>query len=313
MAADAEVHPIRQGSVEANGIRFGFLEAGSGPLVLLLHGFPDDAWTWSHQLPALAASGYRAVAPFMRGYPPTGPAPDGAYDVVSLGGDVAALIQELDGGPAYVVGHDWGAVATYGAIATKPEVIKRAAVIAVGHPSTFPAVLALPAHAHRAFHVWYFQLEGIADVVRGTELAIIDYLWQLWSRPGHEDEEHVERVKRETLVPDGALEAALSYYPALSRLRFEPEIVAQVTQPVSVPMLAIFGSDDAGAALSEGEEANFTGPYRREIVDGAGHFVQRERPETTTELLLEWFGTGEREPAAVGGSSPVERVREGSV
>jgi pimeloyl-ACP methyl ester carboxylesterase len=302
MTAHSRDDSITQASVEANGIRFGYLEAGNGPLVLLMHGFPDDAWTWSHQLPALAAAGYRAVAPFMRGYPPTAPAPDGAYDMVALGGDVAALIRALDGGPAYVVGHDWGAIATYGAIATNPEVIERAAVIAIGHPSTFATVLADPAQAHRGFHIWYFQLERIAEVVRATDFAIVDYLWQLWSH-GHEDRAHIERVKRETLAPEGALEAALSYYSALSRLRFQPEIVAQVTQPVSVPLLAIFGGNDPGATVSEGQEVNFTGPYRREIVDGAGHFVQRERPEETSRLLLEWLATGEQEKATAAVTS----------
>jgi pimeloyl-ACP methyl ester carboxylesterase len=298
MATGTDAHQIREGAVEANGIRFGFLEAGSGPLVLLLHGFPDDAWTWSRQLPAFAACGYRAVAPFMRGYPPSEPAPDGAYDMVTLGEDVTALIRALDGGSAYVVGHDWGAVATYAAIATSPTLIARAAVIAIGHPSTFGAVLATPENVHGSFHIWYFQLERIAEVVRETGFAIIDYLWQLWSSPGHEDRKHIERVKRETLTPDGALEAALSYYRALARLRFQPEIVAQVTQPVAVPLLAIFGANDPGAALSDGEEAHFTGEYRREIIDGAGHFVHREQPQATTRLLLEWLGAAGHEPAA---------------
>jgi pimeloyl-ACP methyl ester carboxylesterase len=302
MATSSQPDQIREGMIEANGIRFGFLEAGSGPLVLLLHGFPDNAWTWSHQLLAFAASGYRAVAPFMRGYPPTEPAPDGAYDMATLGGDVAALIDALGDRPAYVIGHDWGAIATYGAVATNPESIKRAAVIALGHPSTFGAVLASPELAHRSFHIWYFQLDRIEEVVRETGFAMIDYLWQLWSPPGHEDREHIERVKRETLAPEGALEAALSYYRDLSKLRFQPEVVAQMTQPVAIPMLAIFGENDAGAALSEGEEAHFTGGYRREIVAGAGHFVQRERPEATTRILLEWFAAAEHEPAAAATS-----------
>jgi pimeloyl-ACP methyl ester carboxylesterase len=298
MATDSEPRQIRQGTVEANGIRFGFLEAGNGPLVLLLHGFPDDAWTWSHQLPAFAEAGYRAVAPFMRGYPPSEPAPDGAYDMVTLGEDVAGLIRELDGGPAYVVGHDWGAIATYGAIATSPTSIRRAAVIAVGHPSTFGAVLATPEQVHAGFHIWYFQLERIAEVVRETGFAMIDYLWELWSAPRHEDREHIDRIKRETLAPEGALEAALSYYRAIGQLRFQPEVVARLAQPVSVPVLAIFGANDPGAAVSAGEETNFTGEYRREIVDGAAHFVQREQPQTTTRLLLEWLGATEQESAA---------------
>src|SRR5919112_1132686 len=100
---------MRECRVHANGIEFGYLEAGEGPLVLLLHGFPDDAHTWSAQMDGLAGAGYRAVAPFMRGYPPTGPAPDGRYDAEVLGADVAGLVEALgDGSPAFVVGHDWG-------------------------------------------------------------------------------------------------------------------------------------------------------------------------------------------------------------
>jgi pimeloyl-ACP methyl ester carboxylesterase len=297
LTASSEANSIRQGSVKANGIRFGYLEAGTGPLVLLLHGFPDDAWTWSHQLSALADSGYRAVAPFMRGYPPTDPAPDGAYDMATLGADVIALADALGGDPAYVIGHDWGAVATYGAIATEPDVIKRTGVIAVGHPSTFASVLAIPENAHRAFHIWYFQLEGIAEVVRGTGFSMIDYLWELWS-PGHEDHEHIERIKRETLAPEGALEAALAYYPALSRLRFQPEVVMRMTQSVAVPVLAIFGANDPLAKSSEGDGAHFNGPYHREVVNDAGHFVQRERPQKTTQLLLDWFAAEEHAPTS---------------
>jgi pimeloyl-ACP methyl ester carboxylesterase len=288
MTQSTDTNAIREGTVEANGIRFRFLEAGEGPLVLLLHGFPDDAWSWSHQVPALADAGYRVVAPFMRGYPPTEIPSDGRYDMVTLGRDLVELIQALDGSPANVVGHDWGAVATYGAVATNPDVLRRVAVIAIGHPATFAGVLATPAQAHHAFHIWYFQLEGIADVLRGTDLAIVDYLWQHWSPDGGDDE-HIARVKRETLAQPGALEAALSYYRDLSDLRFKPDVVAQMTKPSPAPTLAIFGANDPVRVLSEGEETNFTGPYRREIVEGAAHFVQRERPEEVTRLLLDWI------------------------
>src|SRR6266550_5467475 len=108
---------IRERSVEANGLQFACLESGDGPLVLLLHGFPDIASTWSQVIPVLTDSGYRVVAPFMRGYPPTDIPHDGRYDPAALGDDAAGLVNGLnDGEPAFVVGHDWGALATYAAI-----------------------------------------------------------------------------------------------------------------------------------------------------------------------------------------------------
>ena len=104
---------MKEGSVEANGLTFRYLEEGEGPLVLLLHGFPDNAMTWDRVMPGLADAGYRAVAPFMRGYPPSEIPADGRYDAAALAGDVAALIDALnDGRPAFVMGHDWGAIAT---------------------------------------------------------------------------------------------------------------------------------------------------------------------------------------------------------
>ena len=95
--------------VRVNGLEFAYLESGDGSLVLLLHGFPDTAHSWSHQMPALAAAGYRAVAPYLRGFPPTEIPRDGFFDKATLATDIAELIRELSGGaPVYLVGQDWG-------------------------------------------------------------------------------------------------------------------------------------------------------------------------------------------------------------
>src|SRR5580765_1168097 len=101
---------LRQGRVRANGLTFATLEAGDGPLVLCLHGFPDHARSFRHQLPALAAAGFRAVAPFMRGYAPTEVPPDGPYQSAALAQDAVALIDALGYQRAAIFGHDWGAV-----------------------------------------------------------------------------------------------------------------------------------------------------------------------------------------------------------
>ena len=106
---------LTTGRVNANGIDFHYLEVGSGPLVLCMHGFPDHAYSFRHLLPELAQAGFRAVAPFMRGYAPTGTPQDGRYQTALLGQDVLALIDVLSDESASIVGHDWGARAVYGA------------------------------------------------------------------------------------------------------------------------------------------------------------------------------------------------------
>jgi pimeloyl-ACP methyl ester carboxylesterase len=281
---------MQQGTVEANGITFTYLEEGQGPLALLLHGFPDNALTWDRVTPALAGAGYRVVAPFMRGYPPTGIPADGRYGPGVLGDDVAALIEALGGGPAFVLGHDWGAIATYSAAARHPDAIRRAIVMAGAHPASTIGIFNMPPLLHGAFHVWLFQLQGFAEqALTANDFALVDYLWDLWS-PGHGDLEHVKRVK-ETLRAPGAVDAALAYYRSLIRTPLEdPEFTERSFEPTKTPVLSIHGSNDGLAALADGEEQHFAGEYRHELVEGAGHFVQREQPERVAELAIEWFG-----------------------
>src|SRR5262249_33543662 len=115
--------------VRANGIDFTYLEEGRGPTVFLVHGFPDNARSWSHQIPVLSARGYRVIAPFLRGYPPTEIPAVGYYDSATLALDVKELIVALGGGePAFLVGQDWGAGITYNVTAAFPELIRRAVV-----------------------------------------------------------------------------------------------------------------------------------------------------------------------------------------
>ena len=123
---------VRAATVRANGLQFGVLEAGSGPLALCLHGFPDAAYTWRHLLPALAGAGFHAVAPFMRGYAPTVVPADGAYHLGALVADAVALHEVLGGdGDAVLIGHDWGAEAAYEAAAFAPDRWRRLVTLAV--------------------------------------------------------------------------------------------------------------------------------------------------------------------------------------
>jgi pimeloyl-ACP methyl ester carboxylesterase len=283
------MHEVHERSITANGLRFAYLEAGEGPLVLLLHGFPDNARTWDVQLDALAGAGYRAVAPFLRGYAPT-QVPDEGYGIPLHGEDAAALIEELGDGPARVVGHDWGAGAAFAVMHNRPELVERATIVAASHPATLLSTFESPSLIHHLFHVWFFQLERFSpDAVRANDYALIDYLWEHWSE-GHDHSAHVARVKEESLSQPGAIELMLGYYRRLVNAPVEsPEFVARAFEPVTVPVQTIFGGDDPARALADGEDGLFTGGYRRHLVEDAGHFVHRDRPEEFNALLLEWL------------------------
>ena len=284
---------IQQGRIRANGVDFAFLEAGSGPLVLLLHGYPDNAWTWEHQIPALAETGYRVVAPFLRGYPPTGTIAGGFHDRATLALDIAALIDGLGRGvPCLLVGQDWGAALSYGVLAAFPERVSRAVLMAIPHPAVIASSLSSPAQVHRAFHWWFFQLPDLPEqIIPADDFAFIDYLWNDWS-PGHDDATHIARIKT-MLAQPGAVEATLDYYraafnparqdPALSELR------ARLDQPITVPTLALCGGDDVRAEPMSAQAHLFTGAYRFEIVPGCGHFLHRERPDEITGRILDWL------------------------
>lgn len=281
--------------VDANGLAFAYLEAGEGPLVVLLHGFPDSARTWSAQIGALAGGGYRAVAPFLRGYPPTEIPADGRYDVTTLGNDLIELIGVLGRGePAFVVGHDFGSMMVYAALAEAPETIRRAAIVAVPHPLTFARIALTPQLVHHSYHLWFLSTPGIGLAgAAHDDMALIDYIWDQWTPPETDNSEHIARVREETLSIPGALEAAVGYYPALVGTVEEPGIPPALMKPMDVPMLAIYGEDDPIPALIAADEAqHFPAGYRRADVAGARHFVHRDAPEVVNRLLLDWLGRG---------------------
>jgi len=286
---------MREGRVQANGLDFAYLAEGSGPLLLCLHGFPDNAWSWERQIPAFAAAGYRVVAPFLRGYAPTAVPADGWYDRATLAADVRALVEALGNGPAVIVGQDWGAAITYGAIAAFPELFARAVVMAIPHPAMIRESLTSPRQVHRAFHWWFFQLPHIPEMaVAADDFAFIDYLWEYWSSPGHDDRAHIARVKR-SLAGEGSLAAAIGYYrAALDPTKQDPALAdlrARLEQPIAVPTFALCGGDDIRADVMERQKQHFTGPYTYRVIPGCGHFLHRERPAEVTRAVLDWLAT----------------------
>lgn len=273
--------------VQANGVRFAYLEQGEGPLVMFMHGFPDNAWSYRKQLQVFADAGYRAVAPFLRGYAPTEIPADGIYDPIALGKDLEALIAMLsDDGQARVVGMDWGGTSTFQALATAPSAIKAAVVMNTAHPITFSSIRRDPDAVRSIFHFYFFQLPGAESAVNVEGLPFVDYLWKLWS-PTFKNEDHLRSIKQ-TLSSPGTMAAALKYYGGLFNAGFERRLPMNSMQ---APTLTIYGGNDPTARYSMKEEPFFKGPYRRIVLPDVGHFPHLEREAEVTGLIMDWFKT----------------------
>jgi len=278
-------------------LTFHALEAGSGPLALCLHGFPDDAHTWRHQMPALVDAGYHVVAPFMRGYAPTAQPADGRYDVMALGEDVAALLEALDAQDAVVIGHDWGAVATYfGALLAAPR-IRAIVTLAVPYgPAFFQALREDYAQQRRSWYMVFFQHRLADEALARNDFAFIERLWRDWSPAWTPPAETLEAV-RETFRRPGTAAAALAYYRASMGPVFEapPEqldgMIAGMGMPIAAPALYLHGADDGcvGSELVRGMDGFFPAGLRTEILPGAGHFVHHEQPDVVNRLVHEFL------------------------
>ena len=281
--------------IRANGLDFAYIEEGTGPLVMLLHGFPDTAQTWGHQISALAAAGYRAVAPCLRGYYPSEIPSDGFYDKATLATDIAELIRSLGGGkPVHLVGQDWGAIISYAVLAAFPELIGRAVVMAVPHPAQVAKSMLDAKHIHRSFHWWFFQLPDLPEkAIVENDFAFIDYLWRYWTSAGYEDLAHLRKVKAMLSEP-GVLAATLGYYRAmLDPKKWDPrlhDMRQAMDRPIAVPTLALCGSDDLRGELMHDQAQYFCGEYSYQEVAGAGHFLHREKSGEVTRLMLDWLG-----------------------
>lgn len=289
---------LREGRVTANGLDFAYLEAGSGPLALCLHGFPDSPYSYRHLMPALAGAGYRAVAPFMRGYAPTAIPADGSYAISDLCDDANGLHEALGGdGDAVIIAHDWGVGGGWCAPLRAPERWRKVVVANIPPLAVYGQLLFAPEQIYRVCHFWFFQM-AIADaIIPGGDFAFIDHIWSIWS-PGYDASEDLSRAK-DCLRDPANLAAALGYYRVnFDRDRFGSEewMAEQGALWGAVPTqptLYLHGSDDGmlpvddaalaqvGAILAKGSEAV--------RVQGAGHFLLVEQPGQVNDRVLRFL------------------------
>lgn len=288
---------ISTGSASANGIDVTYLHAGSGPLALCLHGFPDSAHTWRHLLPALADAGFHAVAPFMRGYAPTSVPDDGLFQTGALSADAHALHEVLGGdGDAVLVGHDWGAPTVYGAAAHAPDRWRRVVGMAVPPGGALGAAFFNNLdQIKRSWYMFFFQ-HGFSDmVVPANDLAFIDMIWDDWS-PGYPADADVAHVK-DCLRDPANLAAALGYYRATlgdgPRSEEYDAIQNAGGGELTQPTLYLHGRNDGCIGVEVAESAREMSPWATvEIVDDAGHFLQLEQPDVVNARILEFLTAG---------------------
>jgi pimeloyl-ACP methyl ester carboxylesterase len=276
---------IGERAVETNGVTYGYLADGpdDGPLALCLHGFPDCAWTWRHLLPDLAGAGYRAVAPFLRGYAPTSVAPDGRYGTEAIAADVAGLHTALGGDSrAVLIGHDWGAVVAYEASVSQPDRWCKVVAAAVPPgPAFITALLTDYRQQKRSWYMFLFQMPLADIIVANNDLAFIDGLWADWS-PGYDASADLPRVK-DSLRDPANLAAALGYYRAMfgeSSAGAGADLGAGAAQP----RLYLHGANDGCVGVE------WAGPDAEVIAD-AGHFLHVEQPAEVNRRILKFLAS----------------------
>jgi pimeloyl-ACP methyl ester carboxylesterase len=282
--------------IDVNGAQYCYLESGQGPMVLLIHGYPDNAYSWESQIRFLTTAGFRVIAPFTRGYAPTKTQQGSFYDRASLVVDMVSIIDQLnDGEPVYLVGQDWGAAISYGILGAFPEKVSRAMVLAIPHPVEVQRTLKKSLrHCIRSFHWFLFQIPWLPErVIRGSKGRFLSFLWKLWS-PDFNDSKHVNYISKSMLEGRG-IEDTLAYYRSAMQKKYRDPKYTQVfnrlNNTIKVPTRVLCGQQDMRKEMLPRAADCFDvkAEYQWSLVNNAGHFLHREQPKIVNDEILKWL------------------------
>lgn len=300
------MQPPADRTIRTNGIELHVTEQGAGPPVVLLHGFPELGYSWRHQLPALAAAGFHAVAPDLRGFGRSSrPAEVDAYDVLTLADDVAGLLDALDAPEAVIVGHDWGANLAWWFALAHPGRTRAVAGLSVPFIPR-PPMAPLPVLRERlgdAFYFVWFQEPGVADAALARDVrrtlataAVWDAEWAQRdddppTPPWASEEELAVYVREFTRT---GFTGGLNWYRNLDRNWERTEHLA--TRRIAAPALFLTGDRDPVRRFvpHQAMDGWVTDLRDKVFVAGAGHFVQQERPGEVNAALLGFLASLEQ-------------------
>ncbi len=286
---------LREGYAEVGDVTLHYVEAGDGPLVLLLHGFPEFWYGWRQQIAPLVKAGFRVVAPDLRGYNLSSK-PDSFTDYTAdkPADDIRGLIRELGAESAMVVGHDWGGSVAWTLAMNHPEVVDRLAILNAAHPRKLNEGLRSPRQLLRSWYFFYFQSPRL------PERRARRRHWRFFkrflrdARPPYTEQE-IDRYVEAWSQP-GAAKAMIDYYRAAVRLGSKQEI-----RPVSAPTRVIWGQGDRylGRKLAEPHKDDVPNLDRVERLPNASHWVHHDEAERVNELLVDFLAPGSKSATAV--------------
>lgn len=298
-ATDAVIRaigPWEHRDVAANTARFHIVEAGQGPLVVLLHGFPMFWWTWRKIIPQFSENGYRVVAMDLRGYGGSDHTPHG-YDPMTIAADIRGLIYALGETKAILVGHDWGAISAWAVAAMHPEVVAGLVSVSMPHPKRLRRqILADTVQRKALSYIYAFQIPFYPErkLVKNQGIEVENIL-RNWSGSDWPDSE-TAAVYRAALLGHASAHCALEYHRWA--LRSIPRkdgrtYQSKMENPISAPVLQIHGELDGAITPRTAERDNkyIQGPYDYYLMPDVGHFPHEENPDEFSNIIFEWIKT----------------------
>jgi pimeloyl-ACP methyl ester carboxylesterase len=270
-------------------IRLHWVEQGTGPLVVLLHGFPEFWYAWRHQIPAIAAAGFRVVAPDLRGYN-LSERPEGieSYAMEKVAGDVAALIGHLGAERAIVAGHDWGGIVAWWLAMLRPELLERLVIVNAPHPRVFAREIRKPRQLLKSWYAIFFQLPVLPEAaLSARNYRALSGIFRGESVRKDAFTREDVRIYKEAAARPGALTAMLNYYRAARKTR-RPKMAR-----IDTPTLVIWGERDQALVVENSEGLEESVPNLRVVrLPEASHWVLAEYPDRANELMIAFLREG---------------------